>query len=104
MQTIRGRIAVWYAVGLGATIFVFGSIVYAVERSTSLSEIEGLVRLETDLIATILGESYRARDTITLLDAQTGRLSLTPEVAALFENLPGYVPELLEDLFASINL
>ncbi len=104
MQTIRGRIAVWYAVGLGATIFIFGIIVYTVERSSSLSELEGLVRLETDLIAAILGEAYRARDAITTLDPQTGRLALSPDVAALLENVPAVVAVVAAAGIASVQL
>ncbi len=103
MHTLRGRIAMWYAVALGATIFVFGTIVYAVERSGSLSELDGLVRLEGDLIAAILNEASRARGTMVAIDDQTARPVLVPDVAALLEGVPGYVAVLGpdSDLFLS---
>lgn len=91
MQTIRGRLAVGYAMALGATIVLFGAIIFFVQGSRAFAELDSRVRLESDLIAAILGESYRARDTVVVRDPQTGNLVLTPDVASLLEGVPGYV-------------
>jgi signal transduction histidine kinase len=91
MQTIRERLAVGYATALGATIVLFGAIIYFVQGSQAFAELDSRVRLESDLIAAILGESFRARDTVVVRDPQTGSLVLTPDVASLLEGVPGYV-------------
>ncbi len=91
MQTIRGRLAVGYAVALGATIFIFAAIIYYVQGSQAFAELDIRVRVESELIAAILIESYRARDTVVVRDPQTGGLVLTPDVASLLEGVPGYV-------------
>jgi len=102
VQTIRGRVAVWYSLALGATIFIFGTILYVVQ-SSDLAQLDSRVRLESDLIAAILSEAFRARDTIVMASVQTGRLALVPAVASLLEGVPGFVIVLgLErDLFLS---
>jgi signal transduction histidine kinase len=91
VQTIRERFAVGYAMALGATIVLFGAIIYFVQGSQVFAELDSRVRVESDLIAAILGESYRARDTVVVRHAQTGSLVLTPDVASLLEGVPGYV-------------
>jgi signal transduction histidine kinase len=91
VQTIRERLAVGYAMALGATIVLFGAIIYFVQGSQVFAELDSRVRVESDLIAAILGESYRARDTVVLRHPQTGSLVLTPDVASLLEGVPGYV-------------
>lgn len=91
MQTIRGRLAVWYAVAMGATIFVFAGVIYLVQRAQNFAELDSRVRIESDLIAAMLGESYQARDSVIRRDPQDGRTLLRPDVAALLEGVPGYV-------------
>jgi signal transduction histidine kinase len=91
VQTIRERLAVGYAMALGATIVLFGAIIYFVQGSQVFAELDSRVRVESDLIAAILGESYRARDTVVVRHPQTGSLVLTPDVASLLEGVPGYV-------------
>jgi signal transduction histidine kinase len=91
MQTIRERLAIGYAMALGATIVLFGAIIFFVQGSQVFAELDSRVRLESDLIAAILGESFRARDTVVVRDPQTGSLVLTPDVASLLEGVPGYV-------------
>lgn len=96
MQTIRARLAVWYALALGATLLLFGAILYVLQRSEAFAELDRRVQLEADLIATVLREARRARETIVVTNPVTGRPTLAPEVAALFQGVPGFVVILLE--------
>jgi signal transduction histidine kinase len=91
VRTIRGRLAVGYASLLGATIVVFATIIYVVQGSGRFGDLDARVRLESDLITGILGEAFRARETIVGPDLVTGDLSLTPQVRALLEGVPGLV-------------
>jgi signal transduction histidine kinase len=91
MQTIRWRLAVGYAALLGATILLFATVTYAIQGSGSFGDLDVRVRLESDLIAGILGEAYRARESVVAPDLQSGDLGLTPEVASLLGGVPGLV-------------
>ncbi len=91
MQTIRGRLAVWYAVAMGATILAFAGFTYLVQRSGGLAELDGRIRLQSDLIATMLSEAYRARDTVVVIDPQTERLVLHEGVSGLLDVVRDYV-------------
>jgi signal transduction histidine kinase len=91
MQTIRGRLAVGYAMALGATLFVFAGIIYIAQGSQIFAELDSRVRLESDLIAAILSESYRAREQVVVADPQTRQPVLIPAVASLLEGVPGFV-------------
>lgn len=81
----------WYAVAMGATIFVFAGIIYLVQRAQNFAELDSRVRIESDLIAAMLGESFRARDSVIARDPQDQRIVLRTDVAALLEGVPGYV-------------
>ncbi len=91
MPTIRGRLAVWYAVAMTATMFVFAGVIYLVQRGQSFAQLDSRLRIESDLLAAMLGESYRARDSVIVRDPQDGRIILRPDVAALLEGVPGIV-------------
>ena len=91
MRSLRGRFAVWYAVALATTMFVFAAIIYMVQRSNNFAELDARARLESDLIATILSEAYKARGVIIGKDPFTGRPALIPDVAAPLEAVPDYV-------------
>jgi len=90
MQTIRARLAVGYAMALGATLLVYAGIIYMAQGSRAFAELDSRVRVESDLIAAILGESFRARERVVVADP-LGRPVLTPDVASLLEGVPGYV-------------
>ena len=90
MHTIRARLAVGYAMALGATLFVFAGIIYIAQGSQAFAELDSRVRVESDMIAAILGESFRARERVVVADP-LGRPVLTPDVASLLEGVPGYV-------------
>ena len=84
MRTIRGRLAVGYAALLGATIIVFAGITYVVQGSGRFGDLDARVQLESDLISGILGESYRARDSVIVApDPATGDLALTRKLGAV---------------------
>jgi two-component system OmpR family sensor kinase len=96
MATIRGRLAVWYMLALAATIFLFGTILYVVQRSQAFTELDRRVELEADLIAAVLHEAYRASQPLVVTSSITGRPVLAPEVADLFQGVPGFVVLLLK--------
>jgi len=92
VRTIRGRLAAGHAVLLGATIVVFATITYTVQGSGRFGDLDARVKLESDLISGILGEAYRARDSVIVAqDPATGDLALTPDVRSLLEGVPGLV-------------
>src|SRR5690348_10563741 len=91
MRSLRARFAVWYAVALAATMFVFATILYLVQRTSTFSELDARARLEGDLIATILSQAFDARGTIIIKDPNTGKPALLPEIAASLEAVPDYV-------------
>jgi heavy metal sensor kinase len=91
MRTIRGRLAGSYAVALAGTMFVFGLVIYLVQRRENLGELDDRARLEANLIAATLGEAYRARGELVVTDRRTGRPVLASEVAPFLEGVPGFV-------------
>jgi two-component system OmpR family sensor kinase len=92
MRTIRGRLAAGYAVLLGVTIVVFAGVTYLLQGSGRFGDLDARVQLESDLISGILGEAYRARDSVIVApDPATGDLALTPDVRSLLEGVPGLV-------------
>src|SRR5690349_17967459 len=91
MRSLRARFAVWYAVALATTMFVFATVLYLVQRSTTFSELDDRARLEGDLIATILSQASDARTSIIGKDPNTGKPVLLPDVAASLEAVPVYV-------------
>ncbi|MFQ6046649.1 MAG: histidine kinase dimerization/phospho-acceptor domain-containing protein, partial [Gemmatimonadales bacterium] len=97
MRSIRGRLAAWFAVAMGATVLAFAGSIYLVQRAQSGAELDSRVRLETNLIARILSESFLAGEPVVIRDAATGQPSLAPDVSALFEGVQGFVMVLLRD-------
>jgi two-component system OmpR family sensor kinase len=91
MRTIRGRLATSYAVALAGTMFVFGLVVYLVQRRENLGELDDRARLESNLIAATLSEAYRARGELVAPDRRTGRPTLAADVTPFLEGIPGYV-------------
>ncbi len=91
MRTIRARLAASYAVALAATMFVFAVALYFVQRRENLDEIELRAQLESNLIAATMSEAYRARGSLVVRDARSGRDVLAPDVAPFLEGVPGYV-------------
>lgn len=91
MRTIRGRLAAWYAVALAATMFVFAAIIYLVQLREDFDELDARLELESNLIAAILTEGYRARGALVVADAAGGPDALHPDVLLLLEGVTGYV-------------
>jgi signal transduction histidine kinase len=58
MRTLRGRLAVGYAIALAATMFVFAATIYAVQRADRYEQLDLRVEGQADLIAAILTDAW----------------------------------------------
>ncbi len=85
METIRGRLAVSYAVAMVATLGVFAATIYFVERPTNYRQIDDGMMARTDLIGELL-----TRGAVINTDS-LGAATLAPEVIDLLNGIPGYV-------------
>lgn len=90
METIRGRLTVWYTTAMALTIAVFAVVLYVARRSASFQDLDARLQSEADLTAGILTESYRARGELVEHDT-TGRPVLIFDVAALLEVVPDFL-------------
>ncbi|MBI2072878.1 MAG: HAMP domain-containing protein [Gemmatimonadetes bacterium] len=91
MSTIRGRLVVFYAAALVATITVFAGTVYLLQRSENFAELDARARLEADLIAELLTGAARGPDSVVVLDPETRRPVLRPRIASVLQVLQDYV-------------
>ena len=90
MESIRGRLTVWYATALILSVAVFAIVLYVSRRSTTYQDLESRIQSEADLTAGILAESYRARGVLVEQDT-AGRPVLIPEIAAVLEVVPDFL-------------
>jgi len=90
MESIRGRLTVWYATALIVSIAVFAVVLYFARRSATYQDLDRRIQSEADLTAGILVESYRARGALVEKDT-AGRPVLTSEVAAVLEVVPDFL-------------
>ena len=90
METIRGRLTVWYTTAMAVTLAVFAVVLYLARRNVSFQDLDARLQSEADLSAGILTESYRARGVLVQQDS-TGRPSLILDVAALLEVVPDFL-------------
>ena len=103
MESIRGRLTLWYATALILSLAAFAVVLYLARRSASYQDLDSRIQSEADLTAGILAESYRARGVLVEPDT-AGRPVLIPEVAAVLEVVPDYLVLTSSDgrlLFAS---
>ena len=103
MDTIRGRLTVWYATALILSLAVFAVVLYFARRSATYQDLDKRIQSEADLTAGILAESYRARGTLVEQDT-AGRPVLTADVGAVLEVVPDFLLVTSRDgrlLFAS---
>ena len=103
MESIRGRLTLWYATALILSIAIFAVVLYFARRSATYQDLEQRIQSEADLTAGILAESYRARGSLVEKDTG-GRPLLTAEVAAVLEVVPDFLLVTSRDgrlLFAS---
>ena len=103
MDSIRGRLTLWYATALIVSIAVFAVVLYFARRSATYQDLDQRIQSEADLSAGILAESYRARGSLVEQDT-AGRPVLTAEVAAVLEVVPDFLIVTSRDgrlLFAS---
>jgi len=103
MQSIRGQLATWYALAMGATLAVFAVAVYSVERSWINERIEERLQIEANLIVASLSGADFAIDTTAALDTSTVIFQPSvayvpgPEIAARLNNVSDYVLLLTAD-------
>jgi len=103
VESIRGRLTLWYATALILSIAIFAVVLYFARRSDTYQDLEQRIQSEADLTAGILAESYRARGSLVGQDT-AGRPVLTAEVAAVLEVVPDFLLVTSRDgrlLFAS---
>lgn len=91
MWTIRARLAISYALALGATMFVFAVTIYVAQRSESLSELDDRTRLEADVIAALLRLSQRDPGGVVTTNPATGKPELDERAANRLTVIPDYV-------------
>src|SRR3989442_14126705 len=91
MESIRGRLTVWYATALILSIAVFAIVLYFGRRSATYQDLDRRIQSEADLTAGILAESYHARG-VLVEEGTAGRPVLTPEGAAGPEGVPRLPP------------
>jgi two-component system OmpR family sensor kinase len=103
VESIRGRLTLWYATALILSLAVFAIVLYLARRNASYQDLDRRIQSEADLTAGILAESYRARGVLVELDTAR-RPVLIPEVAAVLEVVPDFLVLTSRDgrlLFAS---
>src|SRR5438477_273532 len=90
MQTIRGRLTVWYSAALVLTLTAFAIVLYVARRRASYDDLDQRIRSEADLTAAILGESYRARGVLVTYDS-TRKPALVADIKAVLQAVPDYL-------------
>lgn len=90
MESIRGRLTVWYAAALILSIAIFAVVLYFARRSATYQDLDSRIQSEANLIAGILAESYRARGVLVEKDT-AGKPVLISEVAAVLEVVPDFL-------------
>src|SRR5206468_3953431 len=61
MQTIRGRLTVWYSAALVLTLAAFAIVLYVARRRASYDDLDQRIRSEAELSAAILVAARRRR-------------------------------------------
>src|SRR5213076_816738 len=105
MQTIRGRLTVWYSAALVLTLAAFAIVLYVARRRASYDDLDQRIRSEAELSAAILGESYRARGALVTYDS-TGKPALVADIKDVLEAVPDYLLITAQDgeiLYSSSN-
>ncbi len=106
MRTLRGRLAVGYAIALAATMFVFAATVYLVQRADRYDQVDARVRSQADLIGAILTDAYDRgigqvvvpRDPVRVVPGEptfdvppSPQLVLAPRVDALLQSVQDFI-------------
>ncbi len=91
MQSIRGQLVLWYAVALGATMFVFALTIYLAQRSENLAELDARARVEADFASQVLAVAAREPGGAVTNDIQTGRPILASRVAGRLAVIPDFI-------------
>ena len=93
MRTLRGRLAVGYAIALATTMFVFAGTVYFVQRPTRFGQLDTQTQSRANLIAAILTDAFVGFGLVVGLDTLGTTTSpvLAPRVADLLQSMEDYV-------------
>ncbi len=91
MKTIRGRLAVSYAVAMAATLGAFAAAIYLVESPSTHEQLDDAMQARAELIASIVIQAYLSRESIVEVDSLTGQRQLATDVQSLLEGVPDYV-------------
>ncbi len=100
MQTIRGQLATWYALAMGATLGVFAVSVYVVERNWISERIDERLQIEAELISALLSEARISLDSSSEAEVpefppdQVDRFvayGVPAGVAAVVDSVPDFV-------------
>src|ERR671924_1630703 len=89
MNTIRGRLTVWYTVALAVTVLAFGTALYLERRQASVRELDQRLSLESDLAHRWLTQSYKVLGRIVTNSGP--RPSLHPAISAYLEAARDYL-------------
>ena len=90
MDTIRGRLTLWYAAALTLTLAAFAIVVYVARRSAAYQDLDRRITSEAELTAGILAGVYRAGGEVVRVDEQ-GRPVLVSELTATLDVVPDYL-------------
>src|SRR5919108_4381712 len=89
MNTIRGRLTLWYTVALAVTVLAFATALYLERRQASVRELDQHLSLEADLAHRWLTQSYKVLGRIVT----TANLNpaLDPAISAYLEAARDYL-------------
>jgi two-component system OmpR family sensor kinase len=91
MASIRGQLAVAYAVTLFVTVGGFAGIVYGARVEESRREMESRVASDADLALRIIDQVVAAGDSVTATNDRLVGPVVTPRLRTLLEGVPDYV-------------
>ena len=90
METIRGRLTLWYAAALTLTLAAFALVVFLARRSAAYQDLDRRITSEAELTAGILAGVYRAGGVVVQTDEQ-GRPALVSELTATLDVVPDFL-------------
>jgi len=91
MRTIRGRLAVGYAISLAVSMFVFAASIYVAQWPERFNQLDRRAELVSDLVADIVAEASQRLDRVVTRNPSTNQPGLDEGVAALLESVQDYV-------------
>ncbi|MCZ6917663.1 MAG: HAMP domain-containing sensor histidine kinase [Gemmatimonadetes bacterium] len=68
MRTIRGRLAVGYAIALATTMFAFAATIYFVQRADRFAQLDPRAGVQADIIAALVADAYDRLGHVVVVD------------------------------------